>query len=771
MMFRWRWHIATWLLAACCGLSSLAVGTARSEDDGERIEVSAEDSIEVRRKDEAVEARGNVEIRRRESVFRADSVEINRSKRTLRAEGSVHLSDPRYRLRASGLEMDLAEETGTIADAEVFIEEGGLSFGGTRVEKFAGQTYRIEDGLFTTCLCGDGTVPWRIGAREIRLTEDGKAAADEVTFYVYDVPVLYLPSASFPYVAERATGLLLPSLGWSDQAGLLYRQPFFWALDKSNDLTLNLAVESRTRVGFTGQYRTVLAAGTDGRLDVSYFNERRRGASPAPGTEIADPEIPVDRWQVLLTHRSRRPWTTFSDVALYSDSLVTRELLEFSDLGADEKRLARTSRYSASRLGFYRHESGVTLEGELDYLQDLVQPQQQALHRVPHIVFSGIRSLGRHLDLGWNVDLTHYVREELADGLRIDIRPEFTWPLTVGRYFTLVTSVALRETLYRLDSVDGRLDPARNDFSGRFARNASRELVEIRSTLATSLSRTYDWSAGGWNRIRHVVEPAVEYLFIPSTDQRHIPVWDHIDRINRRNLLTFALTNRFWGRRGVDGPRVARSGKGTGRSVGGASAVTDAFANARVAASFDIDQARGAGSGFSDVEIGLGLNPADNLEVVAGLGIDPGPWNLRQAAVGFSLFDDTLPETRTLDRDFRRPNGVSLSYRHIRANPLSPLAEHADLDFLADCPGDPRCVQRRPLDGVQASARWRVTDHLLLVYDGSYDGASGRLTENRAGIKYLSQCRCWTLAVSVDRRINPDRTLLAVEFNLLGLGS
>ncbi len=770
-MFRFRSHMVAWLLASCCGLSSAGVAQVRLEDDTERIEVSAEDSIEVRRGGDAVEARGNVEIRRRESVFGADSVAIDRAKRKLRAKGSVFLRDPAYRLRASGLEMDLADETGTILDAEVFIEDGNVSLSGTRVEKFAGQTYQVEDGLFTTCLCEDGTPPWRIGAREIRLGKDGKAAADDVTFYVYDVPVLYLPRAYFPHATDRATGLLAPSLGWSDEAGLRYRQPFFWVLDQSNDVTLNLAVESGTRVGFTGQYRTFLNASTDGRLDVSYFRERMRTVRSVTDREIADGAIPPNRWSVLLTHRHRQPsgWATFSDVALYSDSLAPRELLEFSDLNAAERRLARTSRYSPSRLGFYRHEAGMTLEGEVDYLQDLIQPQRQALHRIPHLVFSGARRLDRGLDLGWDVAVTHYVRQELADGLRVDIRPELTWPLTVGRHFRLATSVALRETLYRLDSVDGKFNAARNDFSGTFARSRSRELVEVRSTLATSLSRAYDRNLGGWSRIRHVVEPAVEYRFIPATDQRDLPIWDPIDRIHRRNLLTFSLTNRFWVKGGSDPLPVPGDGNAVER--GAEPSVAARFARARVAGSFDLDRARRGEDGLSNVDIGLSLDPADNFDVVAGLGIDPGPWNIREAALGFGLFDAEPPETNAPDRDFRRPNGFSLRYRHIRANPLSPLADHANLHLLPDCPDDPRCVRRKPLEGIHASGLLRIDDHLLLLYDGSYDGASGRLTRNQAGLKYLSRCRCWTLAAFVDVQTNPDQTLLSVKFNLLGPGS
>lgn len=755
-------------LALWCHLAPVAVAQLRSggEEAGEPIEVTADESLEVGDRGNTVRAKGNVEVRRGRTVFGADSVALDRAAGKLQARGSVFVRAPRYRLRASELELEVEDETGTVLDPEVFLEERNLSVRGSRLEKFAGQTYEVEDGSFTTCLCEQGPPPWRIGARRVRLRENREATGEDVTFYVHDVPVLYLPYAYFPHRTERTTGLLFPSLGWSDRDGLLYRQPFFWAPDASNDVTVNLAVESRTRVGVAGQYRTVLDRSTDGSLDVAYFDERRRGrrrgAGPAEHGDIADPAVPGDRWRVSLTHRSGAEWATYSDVALYSDSLAARELTDSSGSAAPETRPVRTSRYSASRLGFYRSGSGMTLEGELEYQQDLVQPQKHALHRVPRLSFHGVRALGERLDLGWDVDLTHYMREQGADGLRLDLRPELTWPVTLGRHFRLLAGVALRETVYRLDSVEGKYDASRNDYTGKFARTGSRELVEVRGRLATSLSRDY----GGARRIRHVVEPAVGYLFIPSTDQSGIPVWDRVDRINRRNLLEFSLDNRFWVRGGEGGLRGPGGDDAGRREDGGA---PGPLARASLGASLDLDRA--GRDGLSDVDVGLGFHPADNLDLTAGLGMDPDTGNLRQASVEFSLHGAAPPEAKAADADFRRPASLSLAYRYVRANPLSPLGEHANLDLLADCPGDPRCAQRDSLNGVRVSALWRMTDHLLLRYDGAYDGAASRFASNRGGVKYLSQCECWTLALFVDRKSNPDRTTVSFKFNLLGLGS
>ena len=752
--------MAAWVVVCWWTLLPVASVHAQAQEAGKPIEVSAEDSIEATRG--TIRASGSVEIRRGATVFGADTVDLDHARHTLRAEGSVRLDDPRYRLRAAELEMNLDDETATIVDAEVFIEEERIRLGGSRVEKFPGQTYEIRDGRFTTCLCEEGAPPWRIGAGKFRLEEGGKAVVNDATFYLYDVPVLYLPYASFAYLTERTTGLLVPTFGWSRHDGFLYRQPFFWALDKSNDVTFDLAVESGTRVGMSARYRTVVGRAAAGRLDLSYFSERMRGTTPAYDTGIANPAIPLDRWSVRGSHRHRPPagWATFSDIAVYSDGVAPRELAEFFVSGADEEDILRTSRYSASRLGFQWHGTDMALTGDVDYVQDFVQPQRYALHRVPHLSFTGGRGLGYGLGLEWDVRLTHYLREQWSDGLRVDVRPELTWRAAPVRHFRMDTRVALRETLYRLDSVEGG-----------FARNGSRELMEFGWRLTTALSRTYRWNMGGWNRVRHVLEPAVEYLFIPATDQDELPAWDPVDRIRRRNVLTVALNNRFWG--AVEGKRTSDPGRaGSEEPDGGAPPRAIApFARAFVTASLDLDKTRAGEDGLSDVGFGLRLDPANRLYASLDLGMDPGPWNLRRAAFEVSLSDAASVETRLRDRDFQRPSSVSLGYRFVRANVLSPLAHHANLDLLADCPEDPRCIPRDPLNGVHAGAVLRATDRVLLLYDGNYDGASGRWERNELGFKYLSECECWTLTLSVEQRTKPDRTSIGFKFDFLGLGT
>jgi hypothetical protein len=114
-----------------------------------------------------------------------------------------------------------------------------------------------------------------------------------------------------------------------------------------------------------------------------------------------------------------------------------------------------------------------------------------------------------------------------------------------------------------------------------------------------------------------------------------------------------------------------------------------------------------------------------------------------------------------------RPNHLDVSYRFVRRGFLAELAENANLTTL----GDERLIQRNVLGELGVRGLFHLTDHLLLIYDSSYNARDGRFTANRGAVKLLSQCECWTVSFSVNRSTNPDKTSFKFDFNLLGLSS
>src|SRR5262249_17361244 len=123
------------------------------------------------------------------------------------------------------------------------------------------------------------------------------------TFRINDVPVLYFPYLPFPANTDRQTGLLMPRIGYSNRRGLVYEQPFFWAIDKSSDITLTTDLETSARAGLIADYLYAWSERPAGTFTGGYFNESL-GGNPNPLTPIAaEPErSPTNRWVVAGRH-------------------------------------------------------------------------------------------------------------------------------------------------------------------------------------------------------------------------------------------------------------------------------------------------------------------------------------------------------------------------------------------------------------------------------------------------------------------------------------
>ena len=207
---------------------------------------------------------------------------------------------------------------------------------------------------------------------------------------------------------------------------------------------------------------------------------------------------------------------------------------------------------------------------------------------------------------------TNYIRREPGDGLRFDFRPEAVLPFKLASVVNGSLSVAPRETLYHLYS------PPVNSS----AHNVSRELVEIRGNLNTALSRVFAVDSLGLKQVKHVFEPEISYLFVPGVNQDKIPIMDNIDRVNRRNVFTFAVNNRLWGKspsplgeQNFDSSTEYLSPTATGD--------VREMASFRMALSYDIDKERNGGDSLTDLDFRLRFTPTPYLDFHLDGGVEP----------------------------------------------------------------------------------------------------------------------------------------------------
>jgi LPS-assembly protein len=751
--------------------------------DSKEIDVSA-DSLSFGNGGTQIEAKGSVQLKREMMTLKADEVRINRETNDMEAKGQVSLDDPNWKVKsAESMQFNLEKETGEFQKGEMFIEQNHVSMTGEKLQKFSGQTYHIDNGFFTTCLCESGATPWRISADEVDLTREGTGIIRQGYFYLYDVPVLYIPYGLIPLQSERQTGFLFPQVGQSNKNGFRYLQPFYWAISKSTDATFSFNVETKTRLGVLADFRTKIDRISDFQFLPSFFNElwRKNADADIVDKTIADPHIPLHRWGVVGTHRytTENDWLTYSDFAAYGDTLFTRELVDRFDLPPQREREIQVSRFGQSRFGAFKNWGDTYFNGDLRFYQDFIQFDKTTLQRTPEVSFWGRRFLsGFPLEFRWWAEGVNYLRRQdcpgtggttgqCGDGLRLDLRPEVVLPFRIASYLFGSVSVTPRETVYYLYSPVTPGD-----------RSVSRELVEIRSNIGTTLSRVFSWNGPGGSAIRHVLEPELSYFFVPGVNQDNIPIMDGVDRIRRRNVLTFAVGNRFWSRTASAAPGAADNEV---ESLNPFISSVQELGSLRLAMSYDIAAARKGSDSLTDLDMNLRLTPINYLSFAFDGGISPGSWQITQGRATIQLIDPRPITRRALDPDFMRPNAVSLGFRYLVNGPNGFLASNANINLDEDPPNcarnptDPRCPfapnPKSLVGDIVASFFYHATDNILLNVSSIYDVINGQFIAARGAVKLLSPCDCWTLTLSVNQTINPAKTSFSFDFSLLGLGS
>jgi hypothetical protein len=347
------------------------------------------------------------------------------------------------------------------------------------------------------------------------------------------------------------------------------------------------------------------------------------------------------------------------------------------------------------------------------------------------------------------------------------LRPELVAPFRAGPFLFGSLSVAPRETLYHLYSPVKAGD-----------HNVSRELVEIRGNIGTSLSRVFAFKRPDLIGLKHVIEPEVSYLFIPKVNQSRIPIMDDIDRIGRRNVVTFSLANRFWGK--APGRFAAYSpDKEEMLNTFSASDVRD-LGYLKVGISYDIRKEQKDSDRLSDLDVKLRTNPFGFLGLTLEGNFHPAPWEVSSLQTYLGLTDPRPLPRRYADPDFVRPNSFNIGYAFVRQNPNSFYAEDAniDLDAPANCvqhPADPRCpgsaASKDVAANVATNALYHATDNILLYGTTSVDARQGRFLGFSVATKFLSFCECWSVTLGLRQTVNPDKTSIYFAFNLAGLGN
>jgi len=92
--------------------------------------------------------------------------------------------------------------------------------------------------------------------------------------YIYDIPVLYTPYFGYSLDTTRRTGLLKPSVGYSNDEGFYYQQPIYIAEQNWWDLEILPQIRTQRGSGIYTNFRFVDSKVSHGELKMGYFKEK-----------------------------------------------------------------------------------------------------------------------------------------------------------------------------------------------------------------------------------------------------------------------------------------------------------------------------------------------------------------------------------------------------------------------------------------------------------------------------------------------------------------
>jgi LPS-assembly protein len=214
------------------------------------------------RPDRDLDAQGNVEFRQGGLVIRADRIRYDNLTDRARAEGQVRIARDGAVYSGPLLELTLGRFEGFFLGPRFELPLLGASGSATRIDFLGEGRSRATDARYTSCpVPAEGEPDWLLKAREVRLDFGiNEGIADGAQLRFKGVPILALPSLSFPIDDSRKTGWLPPSINIDNRSGFGLSVPWYWNIAPNLDATLAPRLYSRRGFGLDTEFRYLTAA-------------------------------------------------------------------------------------------------------------------------------------------------------------------------------------------------------------------------------------------------------------------------------------------------------------------------------------------------------------------------------------------------------------------------------------------------------------------------------------------------------------------------------
>ena len=500
-------------------------------------------------KDEYAIFEGGVTVEYQDIKIVADKLTLNQRTKDVVAEGRVVIDQGTTRVTAAHAVYNLDTKTGTFFKSTASMEPS-LSFSGERVEKLDEDTYRMTEGIFTSCDLDRPAWSFHVGSAEVTL--DDYAHMKDISFRARGLPIFWAPRLIWPTKRDRSRGFLIPRMQFSEVIGNRIELGYFVPFGDSVDATLYAELNDKNYSG--------------GGASIRYVPSENVKVGQLDAFTIHDPEARRQQWKYQYQHAQENLPGGFRGVV---------DVQDFSDLDffrkydRDPTLHTASNIYSSAYLTKNRPSYSVNLLADRRdiYLGHVVENDptspviKQRFEQLPSLQLRMYpqRVLGMPLYFSLESSASHLRTSGIiggpeADYRRTDIFPTLSLQLRTPAWLSVRPQIALRQTYY-----SASLDPqspagTRVAVDESLSRTYAQGQVEV---VGPSLSRVFNRSIGDFSRFKHVIEPRVRYIYTTDVkEQNRIIRFDTVDSPFLpivRDSVEYSLTQRVIGKQTAEG--------------------------------------------------------------------------------------------------------------------------------------------------------------------------------------------------------------------------
>ncbi|NDY91998.1 LPS-assembly protein LptD [Ideonella livida] len=505
-------------------------------------------------------AEGEVVLRRAGMQLSADLLRYLHADETAIAEGEVRLSRGEDRFVGSRAELNLRTEAGVVEQPRFHVARAGAGGQARRIEFQGGRQLSAQQAAYSSCdLDAPGGPDWVLTMDRLDLDfERNEGLARGAVLRFMDVPLLAIPTLSFPATDQPKSGWLPPTIDFDSRAGVVISEAYYWRLAPNRDATLMPVISSRRGVGLRGDYRYLLPSDT-GQLAFHALPSDRVAGRERYSLEFSHEGEVSGGLRYQLTGQRASDDAYWKDHAKILSSWTPRLLPRSAEA------------LQPGRWGGLEWEAYTGVQG-WQVLQQSDAAISPPYERVPQLGLRGRwgGATGLQLDFTTEYNAFRRARSSLAptpalteptEGQRLQARPSLAWTWDAG-WGWLTPRATVLASAY---DYPAWVSDSGGTLTGQ-TENAHRSSVVPTFSLDMGLRFERPLSSLGADLLQ-TLEPRLHYVRTPlRAAQASLPLFDTAasdfnaysiyadnaytggDRVSDANQITFGATSRFLSR-------------------------------------------------------------------------------------------------------------------------------------------------------------------------------------------------------------------------------